>query len=181
MDPLSLLIAYVPFFVYPVLLTGGPLGEEPGWRGFALPRLQGRYGPLVGTLILGPVWAFWHVPVWLTAWRESGMQNIYNVVLFVLWISLWSFIYTWVFNNTKGSVFMAVLVHASGDAFPNAIVGPLFPAFVLVTANGVNVGYYGLAIGYGVLALLLVALTRGRLGYERYQQEEEPEPAMAST
>jgi uncharacterized protein len=180
MDPLSLLIAYVPFFVYPVLILGGPLGEEPGWRGFALPRLQRRYGPLVGSLILGPIWAFWHAPVWLTAWREAGMQNIYNVVLFVLFISLWTFVFTWVFNNTSASLLLAILLHASGDAFPNAILGPVFHASTVVTEYGINVGYYGLVIGYGVLVLLIVALTRGRLGYQDYRQEvEEPEPATA--
>lgn len=177
MSPLSLLIAYLPYFVYPVLLIGGPLGEEPGWRGFALPRLQRRYGPLVGTLILGPLWAFWHLHIWLTAWRAAGMQNMSNVVLFVLFISLWTFIFSWVFNNTRGSVLMAILVHASGDAFPNRILAPIFPASVVVTNNGVNVGYYGLVIGYCVLTLLLVALTRGRLGYEHYQREEERDAA----
>ena len=179
MNPLSLLIAYLPYLIYPALLVGGPLGEEPGWRGFALPRLQRRYGPLVGTLILGPVWAFWHVPIWLTAWRAAGMQNIYNVVLFVLFISLWTFVFTWVFNNTRGSVLMAILVHASGDAFPNAILGPLFPASVVLTNNGINVGYYGLVTAYAVLTLLIVALTKGRLGYERYQREEELDSATA--
>jgi membrane protease YdiL (CAAX protease family) len=176
MDPVSALIDYLPFLVYPALLVGGPLGEEPGWRGFALPRLQRSYGPLVGTLILGPLWAFWHVPVWLTAWRLAGMQNVYNVVLFVLFISTWTFVYTWVFNNTRGSVLMAVLVHASGDAFPNAILGPLFPASAVVNENGVNVGYFGLVIAYGAFTLLLLAFTRGRLGYDRYLQAELGNP-----
>jgi membrane protease YdiL (CAAX protease family) len=161
------------FFIYPALLVGGPLGEEPGWRGFAFPRLQRQYGPLVGTLILGPVWAFWHVPIWLTAWRVAEMQNIYNVILFVLFISLWTFVFTWVFNNTRGSVLVAILVHASGDAFPNAILGPVFPASVVVTNNGVNVGYYGLVIAYAMLTVLVVVLTRGRLDYEHYLAEEK--------
>jgi membrane protease YdiL (CAAX protease family) len=55
--PLPMLGLFVHIF-----FLGGPLGEEPGWRGFALPRLQRLYGPLVGSLILGPIWAFWHLP-----------------------------------------------------------------------------------------------------------------------
>lgn len=179
MNPASVLTAYLPYFIYPVLLVGGPLGEEPGWRGFALPRLQRRYGPFIGTLILGPVWAFWHLPVWLTVWRAGGMQNTYNVVLFVLFISLWTFVFTWVFNNTRGSVFMAILLHASGDAFPNAILGPVFPASVVLTNTGVNVGYCGFVTAYGVLTLLIVVFTKGRLGYEHYQREEEPDSPTA--
>jgi uncharacterized protein len=55
-------------FVY-VFFLGGPLGEEPGWRGFALPGLQRLCGPLVGSLILGPIWAFWHLPIfWIPAY-----------------------------------------------------------------------------------------------------------------
>lgn len=105
------------------------------------------------------------------------MQNIYNVVLFVLFISLWTFVFTWVFNNTRGSVLIAILVHASGDAFPNAILGPLFPASVVLTNNGINVGYYGLVTAYGTLTLLIVALTKGHLGYGCHQREEELDSA----
>src|SRR5439155_1424107 len=56
--PLSTLLLLPVFFVV-LLVTGGPLLEEPGWRGFALPRLQLRWGPLVGTMILGVLWAGW--------------------------------------------------------------------------------------------------------------------------
>jgi membrane protease YdiL (CAAX protease family) len=62
-DPLFALTSYLPFFVFILLL--GPLGEEPGWRGFALPRLQLLYGPLVGSIILWPLWVFWHLPLLL--------------------------------------------------------------------------------------------------------------------
>jgi uncharacterized protein len=180
MDPLSLLLAYLPFFVYPALLIGGPLGEEPGWRGFALPRLQQLHGPLVGSLILGVVWTFWHVaPVWLASWYGAGILNIYNFVLYLLFITSWTIVMTWVYNNTKGSVFMAILAHASVDAFPNAILWPLLPASLAVAGYGVYFGYYGMVIGMGVLALALVALTRGHLGYQHYQQEEE-EPDLAT-
>jgi uncharacterized protein len=180
-DPLSLLFAYLPFFIYPALILGGPLGEEPGWRGFALPRLQRQYGPLVGSLILGVIWTFWHVaPVWLASWYTAGMLNIYNFVLYLLFITSWTIVFTWVYNNTKGSVLMAIVVHASGDAFPNMILWPLLPASLVVTSYGVYFGYYGMVIGIGALALVVIALTKGRLGYERYQQEEEDEVVEAN-
>jgi uncharacterized protein len=179
MNPLSLLLAYVPFFVYPALLIGGPLGEEPGWRGFALPRLQRRHGPLVGSLILGVIWTFWHVaPVWLASWSAAGMLNIYNFVLYLLFITSWTIIMTWIYNNTKGSVFMAILGHTSVDAFPNVILWPLLPASLAVTGYGVYFGYYGMLIGMGVLALAVIALTRGRLGYRNYQQDEDEEEVV---
>ena len=171
MDPLALLGAYLVSFIWPAFIIGGPLGEEPGWRGFALPRLQRQYGPFVGTLILAPLWTFWHVPVWLTAWTAAGMLNVYNVVLYFLFITAWTFVYTWIFNNTRGSVLMAMLVHASVDAFPNFVLWPLLSASLAVTDYGVYFGYYGMVLGLGIVALLIVALTRGELGYQRYRQE----------
>jgi uncharacterized protein len=181
MEPLPLLMSYLVLFIYPALLIGGPLGEEPGWRGFALPRLQRRYGPLVGTLILAPLWAFWHVPIWLTAWRAAGMFDVYNLIVYVLFITVWTFVMTWVFNNTHGSVLMAILLHTSVDAFPNGILWPLFPASNNVTSYGVLVGYFGMVIGLGAVALVVVALTRGQLGYQNYPQEADPVAAPAPT
>src|SRR5919199_6986689 len=61
---LSLVLTYPVAFVSTFFL-GGPLGEEPGWRGFALPRLQPLHGPLVGSLILGILWGLWHLPLFL--------------------------------------------------------------------------------------------------------------------
>jgi hypothetical protein len=109
------------------------------------------------------------------------LLNIYNFVLYLLFLTSWTIVMTWVYNNTRGSVLMAILVHASGDAFPNVILWPLLPTSLATTGYGVYFGYYGMLIGMGVLALAVIALTGGRLGYECYQQEGEPEPAMAPT
>src|SRR5438094_6279455 len=152
-------------FVY-VFFLGGPLGEKFGWRGFALPRLQRRYGPLVGSLILGTIWAFWHLPLfWAPAWNLP--PTILNIVMFVVAAIAFTIVMTWVFNNTRGSLFMAVLVHTSFDTVL-AILNRLFPV-PIVNDYGSNVP---ILIGFGVLALVLVALTRGRLGYQRYRKEE---------
>jgi membrane protease YdiL (CAAX protease family) len=170
LSPLPLLV----LFVY-VFFLGGPLGEEPGWRGFALPRLQRRYGPLVGSLILGPIWASWHLPVfWIPAWNYP--PTILNIVMFVIAATAFTIVMTWVFNNTKGSLLIAVLVHTSFDMVL-AILNGLFPV-PIVNDYGSNVP---VLIGLGVLALVLVALTRGRLGYQHYRHEVEPDSAMAPT
>src|SRR5439155_13691057 len=162
--PLSLLSLLVLFVT--VFFLGGPLGEEPGWRGFALPRLQRLYGPLVGSLILGPMWALWHLPIfWIPAWNYP--PTILNIVMFVIAAIAFTVVMTWVFNNTKGSLFIAVLVHTSFDMVL-AILNRLFPV-PIVNDYGSNVP---VLIGLGALTLVLIALTRGRLGYQRYRQEE---------
>jgi uncharacterized protein len=166
--PLSLL----GIFLY-VLFLGGALGEEPGWRGFALPRLQSLHGPLVGSLILGPLWALWHLPLFLTPWNEL---TAFNVVVFVLATTSFAIMYTWVFNNTKGSVLMAILIHASFNASVTGILAPLFPAPILE-----DYGLLPLLGGFGAFAVVLVALTRGRLGYQHYQQEVEADSAADPT
>jgi membrane protease YdiL (CAAX protease family) len=154
--------------------VGGALGEEPGWRGFALPRLQSLHGPLLGTLILGALWGLWHLPLFLTPWNEL---TLFNVVAYDLTTISLAIMYTWVFNNTKGSVFMAILLHASFNASATGILAPLFPAPILE-----HYGLLPLLGGFGALAVVLVALTRGRLGYQHYRQEEvEPDSAAAPT
>jgi membrane protease YdiL (CAAX protease family) len=164
--PLSVLGIYVYVF-----FLGGALGEEPGWRGFALPRLQSMHGPLLGTLILGPLWALWHLPLFLTPWN---VLSTFNVVVFVLTTTCLAIMYTWVFNNTKGSVLMAILIHATFNWFTIPL-GTLFPAPILS-----NYGLLPILGGFGVFAVVLVALTRGRLGYQHYRQEEEVEPDSAA-
>ena len=168
-NPISELISYSAFYIYPVLLIGGPLFEEIGWRGFALPHLQERYGPMAASLILGILWGFWHMPHWFSG--QWTVPSIPNMAFFVLWITAMTFIMTWISNNTKGSVLMAILAHASMDAFPNAILWPHFPAATKLTDYHLLYGYLGLALGYGVMALLIIMFTRGRLGYQHYRPE----------
>ena len=152
-----------------IIVLGGPLFEEPGWRGFALPRLQPLHGPLVGTLILGLLWALWHLPQFLVpSWAEaSGGSGFLAIVKFVFIAVAFAIITTWVFNNTKGSVLLAILVHTSIDAF-SIPMGALFSPSAVANS---------LLLSFGVLVVVLVVLTRGRLGY----REEEPRSATAPT
>ena len=165
----SMLLGYPAAFVTTFVL-GGPLGEEPGWRGFALPRLQLLHGPLVGSLILGVLWALWHLPLfWSGVWTPLSLPN---VVMFIVMITALTIMMSWVFNNAKGSLLIAMLMHASFNTFANKVVAPMFPAPVLTE--------YGLLpelIGFGATALILIVVTRGRLGYQHYQRYRELEAA----
>jgi len=160
-DWLPELLAMTVFFIYPALLAG-PLGEEIGWRGVALPKLQALYGPMQASLMLGLLWAFWHAPIWFSG--QWSQPTPLNIATYVFWITAVTFIFTWVFNNTGGSVLMAILLHGTMDVFPNMMLLPHLPAVGEMTSGGVLTMYLGLALGFGLTALVLIIATRGRLG-----------------
>jgi uncharacterized protein len=93
-------------FVY-LLLVGGPLGEEPGWRGFALPRLQVLFGPVLASIVLGVLWAVWHLPLW---WIGLGPCPLW---MYIVGVTCSSILFTWLFNHTNGSVFYSLIFHTS--------------------------------------------------------------------
>jgi membrane protease YdiL (CAAX protease family) len=142
--------------------TGLP--EEIGWRGFALPRMQPRYGPLWGTLLLGVVWGFWHLLYFLTPDHGGGpgasvATVITSFFIFLLMVVAIAVLLTWIFNHTHGSVFIASLTHTSIDT-PQVV---LIPLFLVVNETILNLASL---IAFGVPALLIIVLTRGRLGYQ---------------
>jgi membrane protease YdiL (CAAX protease family) len=101
-------------------------GEEIGWRGFALPQLQRVVGnPLLAGIALGVIWGVWHLPVYLIP-EQSG----FPFPLFVLFTTGLSIIYTVLFNNTGGSLFFAVLLHASTDITPRMMQIGNFPVLI---------------------------------------------------
>lgn len=106
------LLGLVSLFLVLAICDG--LGEELGWRGFALPRLLSGHGALAASLILGVLWALWHLPL---VWTEEYPLYQQPVWLLLADIVAKSVIFTWVFLNTRGSVLLAVLLHASTNLF----------------------------------------------------------------
>ena len=86
--------------------TGGPLGEEPGWRGFAQTRLQGRHSPLVATGILGLIVATWHLPLMFMPAFDLGPIDWTTTVAVTFW-------YAWLYNRTGGSVLLTLVAHSA--------------------------------------------------------------------
>jgi membrane protease YdiL (CAAX protease family) len=98
----------------PVLLFFN-MGEEIGWRGFALPRLQARQSALVASLVLGVVWGFWHAPKFFLTGQLAN--ELLFFLVFMVSIIAQTILMTWVYNNTGGSLLLATLFHFSSDAF----------------------------------------------------------------
>ncbi len=88
----------------------GATGEELGWRGFALPRIQSKYGALSSSILLGLIWAGWHIPYWPIPGWFPKMRSI-PFLAFALQSIAKSVIMTWIYNNTKGSVLIASIFH----------------------------------------------------------------------
>jgi membrane protease YdiL (CAAX protease family) len=126
-------------FVYTLLLAG-PLGEEPGWRGFALPRLAARHGPVRASLWLGLLWAGWHLPLWFIYPAPCPFP------LYAIGAVLMTMLFTWLYNHTGGSVLYSLIFHASMSSASTRL--PEVPAY-----------HYWVAI--------LAAIVLGVLAYDR--------------
>ena len=153
-----------------------PMWEEIGWRGFGQPYLQRLYGPVVGTLILGALWGVWHLPFFFGPLAQTGPDATFisasiALVEFTIGLTGLSVLMAWVLNNCGGSTLMAILLHAAFDSSGLAMIA-LFPS---TPPHYLPVHYQtmGIAIVFSVAALVLIVMTRGDLGYKRYQREVE--------
>jgi membrane protease YdiL (CAAX protease family) len=100
------------------LFAGGGFGEEPGWRGFALPQLEQRMSALSASLLIGVVWGVWHFAAFFVpgSGKEGGIGEM---VVFTIYTCALSIIFTWFFHKTNGSVLLAALLHASLNSTEN--------------------------------------------------------------
>jgi membrane protease YdiL (CAAX protease family) len=144
----SRLPTYPLNFLFILVLGGGQ--EELGWRGFALPRLQSVYGGTVASLLIGAVWAAWHLPLFAI---PAASQYGQAFVPYAASVFGFSILLTWLFNATGGSVLLAMLFHASVNA--STTLYPI-PPDVLRTSGMPDSVMLGIGLGVWVLALLIV-------------------------
>jgi uncharacterized protein len=128
-------------------LFGAPFGEEAGWRGFALPRMQKRYNALMASVLLGLVWAFWHLPFYIDPVQAA---NHIPLPIFVVICVVLSILFTWIYNNTRGSLVGPMLAHFCFNLTGAFIVGYLgmAPQMLMNIAGGVLLG------GWAVLVIV---------------------------
>ena len=136
-------------------LIGGPLGEEGGWRGYALPRLQRRFNPATSSIILGFLWANWHLPL--------IVNHVYNVTWwqFVLLTIAASIFLTFTYNISNGNILSAIAVHGVYNVGTGIILNDLI-AKAKLYSNPVQ--HNVLWISYAGVAVLLCLVSKGRLG-----------------
>lgn len=139
---------YPPLLVSQLFLDPGSLGEELGWRGFALPRLLAMLEPLVASLVLGTIWFVWHLPAFFIAGTPQDALSLPAFLVSALSLSILS---TWLFRNSAGSVLPSLLLHLTANFSLNQFDAPLvhFGALLAIVAAGVVIGTRGTLAGRG--------------------------------
>lgn len=113
-EPLPALLPLLVTTFVTTLLYGGPLGEEAGWRGFALPRLQARHSPLVASLLLSVVWGLWHAPLHLMGvYHGIFPDGLPGILLRIVTTIPTTVLFTWFYNRTTGNLWLVVLLHTA--------------------------------------------------------------------
>jgi membrane protease YdiL (CAAX protease family) len=143
-----------------MFLDGGGLFEENGWRGFAQPRLQGRYGPFGASLVVGLLWGLWHLPVKLAIWLDYGPVGGSAVfAIFVVNLVVLSVVIAFFFTKAGEATIIAVAMHGlwNDSAGLSGLVE-------VTTARGEIAEGLAVLIPSLVVATVLTVATRGRLG-----------------
>ncbi len=159
--PLLTAVIMLAFSIFP----GSALGEEIGWRGYALPRLQAGRSALSASLMLGVVWGFYHLPLYFTG-QASRPLSIFP--LFVVSTIAVSVIITWMYNGTGGSLLLVVLLHATFNLPVTLLIAPLWSRAMVP---------FLLYVGLSIVAAIVVVIWAGprHLSRKHTKQEQEEE------
>jgi membrane protease YdiL (CAAX protease family) len=165
-DQLSKWTGIFSTFAIVVLIPGfGGAWEEPGWRGYAVPRLQRGRSALVAALILAVLIAGWHLPLMV-----AGQVHYSDIVLIVAAV----IVFNWVFNNANGSVLIIMLMHAANNAVSGSFFSPMFSG-----ADSVRQSWL-LALVWAVAAVLVVLIAGPMHLSRKHHKQEETDDAAES-
>jgi membrane protease YdiL (CAAX protease family) len=148
----SLLLMFIPA----IFISG--LGEEMGWRGFALSRLQIKKTPFLASLIVGVFWGLWHLPIIYWFSSQTGLFFIVEFILYIVQITAFSVIFAWVYNAMKNRLWMIVLMHAAFTASGNTIA-----VFTQPLTGGTWIPYIVNVLSAVGVAALVVALNKNKM------------------
>lgn len=150
----DVVVMQLPLGILSIAVFTG-IAEEPGWRGYAQPWANRRFSPLVAAVLVSAIWAVWHLPNAL--FNETLMSAAVHAVA----TTINGVVLAWMYNSTRGSVFIVILAHGAINA-----TGGLYFSALADTGIGVErVPYYLLSVvAFGLVAAVVVAMTRGRLG-----------------
>lgn len=154
----SRLAFVIPFFLVDVVSNG----EEIGWRGYVLPRLQAKYTALAASLITGVIWGLWHIPKFLTHWDWTYFA------LFMIDTILKSVLLAWIYNGTRGSLLLVVLTHAAGNTS-----GIFLPTSSTLATQ--NLGAFAVQIVFEVLVAIAVVVAAGPARLSRREPKQVQE------
>jgi uncharacterized protein len=170
--PLLGVAVFLAFSIFP----GSALGEEIGWRGYALPRLQTRRSALSASLIIGVSWGLWHLPLWLAGWFQAEpfrTPPLYGA--FVVSTIALSVILTWVYNSTGGSLLMVVLIHATANLPISLSIDELGSRAMVPVLL-----YFGLMVVAAIVVVIWAGPNHLSRKHRKQEEEQAAEPGVAT-
>ena len=152
---------YIVSLISTTLLGGG--FEEPGWRGFATPKLMTRFHPILANVIVSFFWVLWHVPLYFGNWGGNGQPLLW---LFIYAIGL-SIILTWLYFKSSKSIIPVMLLHGATN-----IVFEYFPTTnTIFSSPDIDFNIFK-SMAYWTVAIVIILATKGQLGYSAKTQDE---------
>ena len=167
----------VAIFLGISIFPGSALGEEIGWRGYVLPRLQTRMSALSASASLAPIWALWHMPLWVAGWLQGDPFKTPSIYAgFVVSAFATSVLLTWVYNSTGGNLLMVVLLHATINLPMTLVIDDLGSRATVPVLL-----YWGLMIVAAIMVVIVAGPKHLSRKHRKQEQEEQTaEPRVAT-
>ena len=165
----------IPLYLVMVVLMpwNGPIGEEFGWRGYALPKLQNKYSPLIASLVIGVIWGLWHLPSFFAPQDVVGALyadiGIIFIFLYTMGTIANSIFMTWLYNKSKASALVAGIIWHAAINFWAPVL--LSDSSLVAAREGIQLPtiapdlYLTVLAIQVVAALVLIGISKGKLGY----------------